>query len=93
MEELGTPDEEITTDIDVSAMSDRKYDSLLAHASQSDNLFFLKMGRDVFSQVMGREAFVRRVEPYRHAHPGGRPVRRVALTGGRIEGREVSPRT
>jgi LmbE family N-acetylglucosaminyl deacetylase len=58
-EEWGTPDEDVTTVIDVSSVTDKKFDSLLAHASQSDNIFFLRMGRDVFGQLMYREAFVR----------------------------------
>jgi LmbE family N-acetylglucosaminyl deacetylase len=56
---FGTPDEVITTYVDCSAVTDRKYDSLAAHASQSDNKFFLGLGRDVFGRVMNREAFVR----------------------------------
>ncbi len=58
-QEFGTPDEQITTSVDVASVAGLKYDSLLAHASQADNLFFLRMGRDVFSQVMGNESFVR----------------------------------
>jgi LmbE family N-acetylglucosaminyl deacetylase len=60
--EWGTPDEEVTTYVDVSAVSDRKFDSLLAHSSQSDNIFFLRMGRETFSEIMGTEAFVRAVD-------------------------------
>ncbi len=58
----GTPDEEVTTWIDVSAAADRKYDSLLAHASQSDNIFFIRMGRKLFGELMGWETFVRAVD-------------------------------
>ena len=58
-EEWGTPDEEVTTVIDVSAYAKQKYESLQCHASQSDNIFFLKMGPDVFAEMMGQEAFVR----------------------------------
>ncbi|MBV9660728.1 MAG: PIG-L family deacetylase [Acidimicrobiales bacterium] len=58
-EEWGTPDEEITTYIDVADVAGKKYDSLQCHASQADNVFFLKMGRDTFAEVMGVEAFVR----------------------------------
>ncbi len=57
--EFGTPDELITTTVDCAAWSDRKYDSLAAHASQSENIFFLQLGQDVFRTVMGRESFVR----------------------------------
>ena len=37
----------------------QKYASLAAHASQSDNIFFLQMGEDVFATIMGSESFVR----------------------------------
>ncbi len=61
-EEWGTPDDEVTTWVDVSASAGRKYESLQAHASQSDNIFFLRMGRDVFGELMGWETFVRVVD-------------------------------
>jgi LmbE family N-acetylglucosaminyl deacetylase len=61
-EEWGTPDDEVTTYIDVADATDRKFDSLAAHASQSDNIFFLRMGRDVFRELMGQETFVRAVD-------------------------------
>jgi LmbE family N-acetylglucosaminyl deacetylase len=57
--EFGTPDELITTVVDCTGFTDRKYESLLAHASQSDNIFFLNMGRELFGEMMNREAFVR----------------------------------
>ena len=57
--EFGTPDELITTTIDCSAVADRKYKSLEAHASQGENIFFLQMGVDLFSSIMGSEQFVR----------------------------------
>jgi LmbE family N-acetylglucosaminyl deacetylase len=56
---FGTPDDQISAVVDVSAVTGRKYDSLAAHASQSDNIFFLQMGRDVFGAVFREEAFVR----------------------------------
>jgi LmbE family N-acetylglucosaminyl deacetylase len=61
--DFGTPDELITTEIDVSAVAGRKYASLGAHASQSDNIFFLQMGEELFSAVMGSESFVRVIDP------------------------------
>jgi LmbE family N-acetylglucosaminyl deacetylase len=61
-EEWGTPDEQVTTYVDVSGTTSRKYDSLLAHASQSDNIFFVRMGRELFGQMMGFESFVRAVD-------------------------------
>jgi LmbE family N-acetylglucosaminyl deacetylase len=58
-EEWGTPDEEVTTIVDVSVYAGQKFESLQCHASQSENIFFLKMGPDIFGEMMGREAFVR----------------------------------
>jgi len=57
--DFGTPDELVTTRIDVSAVTGRKYASLAAHASQSDNIFFLEMGEELFSRLMNAEFFVR----------------------------------
>jgi LmbE family N-acetylglucosaminyl deacetylase len=57
--EFGTPDELITTVVDCSGYTDRKYDSLAAHGSQSDNIFFLGLGRQLFGEMLHREAFVR----------------------------------
>ena len=57
--DFGTPDELITTTVDVSAVAGRKFASLEAHGSQSDNIFFLQMGVDMFSRIMGSESFVR----------------------------------
>jgi LmbE family N-acetylglucosaminyl deacetylase len=57
--QFGTPDELVTTVVDCSRYTDRKYDSLAAHASQSDNIFFLDLGRELFGELMHREAFVR----------------------------------
>jgi LmbE family N-acetylglucosaminyl deacetylase len=59
LEELGLPDEEISTWVDTSQFADQKYDALAAHASQGDNIFFLQMGRDRFAELMGVETFVR----------------------------------
>jgi LmbE family N-acetylglucosaminyl deacetylase len=57
--DFGTPDELITTTVDCSAVAGRKYASLGAHASQSDNIFFLQMGEELFSRLMGSESFIR----------------------------------
>ncbi|HEX6394703.1 MAG TPA: PIG-L family deacetylase [Acidimicrobiales bacterium] len=58
-EEWGTPDDEVTTVVEVGSAVDQKYESLEAHSSQSDNIFFLRMGRKAFGEIMTREAFVR----------------------------------
>ncbi|MFF9483195.1 PIG-L family deacetylase [Streptomyces sp. NPDC014733] len=57
--EIGLPDDEITTWVDTTAFSDQKFDALAAHASQGENIFFLKMGKARFGELMGMETFVR----------------------------------
>jgi LmbE family N-acetylglucosaminyl deacetylase len=64
--DFGTPDELITTVVDCRAVADRKFASLAAHASQSDNIFFLQMGEELFATIMGTESFVR-VQDSTHA--------------------------
>ncbi|MDQ6837602.1 MAG: PIG-L family deacetylase [Actinomycetota bacterium] len=59
---MGSPDEDIAAWVDVSTFADRKYDALAAHASQGDNIFFLRMGRKVFAELMGGEVFLRAVD-------------------------------
>ncbi|MFF0746954.1 PIG-L family deacetylase [Streptomyces sp. NPDC004111] len=59
MAEIGLPDDEITTWVDTTAFSGQKFDSLAAHASQGENIFFLKMGKERFGEWMGMETFVR----------------------------------
>jgi LmbE family N-acetylglucosaminyl deacetylase len=60
--EIGLPDEEITTWVDIRDYSDQKYDALHAHESQADDIFFLKLGRERFRQLMGEETFVRVID-------------------------------
>ncbi|HEU5270030.1 MAG TPA: PIG-L family deacetylase [Jatrophihabitans sp.] len=59
MPELGLPDEVITTWVDTREFGGQKFDALAAHASQGENIFFLRMGRERFTELMGRETFVR----------------------------------
>jgi hypothetical protein len=61
--EIGLPDDEITTWVDTTAFSGQKFDSLAAHASQGENIFFLKMGKERFGEFMGMETFVRVQDP------------------------------
>ncbi|MFG3046639.1 PIG-L family deacetylase [Streptomyces sp. NPDC048202] len=61
--DLGLPDEEITTWVDTASYSGQKYDSLAAHASQGENIFFLKMGKERFGELMGTETFLRVQDP------------------------------
>ncbi|MGC9665998.1 PIG-L family deacetylase [Planosporangium sp. 12N6] len=57
--QIGLPDEEITTWVDTSTYGGQKFDALAAHASQSENIFFLRMGKERFTELMGMETFVR----------------------------------
>lgn len=57
--QIGLPDEEITTWVDTRAFGAQKFDALAAHASQSENIFFLRMGMERFIEMMGVETFVR----------------------------------
>jgi len=59
MPEIGLPDEEITTWVDITEFAGQKFEALAAHASQNDNIFFLRMGKEMFTRVMGIETFVR----------------------------------
>ena len=57
--EIGLPDDEITTWVDTTTFSGQKFDALAAHASQGENIFFLRMGKEKFGELMGMETFVR----------------------------------
>jgi LmbE family N-acetylglucosaminyl deacetylase len=61
---IGRPDEDIGVVVDVAAAADAKFDALSAHSSQTENSFFLQMGRDRFRQFFGHEWFVRAVDPF-----------------------------
>jgi LmbE family N-acetylglucosaminyl deacetylase len=56
---IGLPDEEISTWVDARDFGGHKFDALLAHASQGENIFFLRMGKERFTELMGVETFVR----------------------------------
>ncbi len=56
---FGVPDDQVGADIDCTAFAQAKYDSLAAHASQVENIFFLKLPVPVFTELMGHEEFVR----------------------------------
>ncbi|MFB6894601.1 PIG-L family deacetylase [Kitasatospora sp. NPDC056327] len=59
MARIGLPDEEITTWVDTAEFGGRKFDALAAHASQGENILFLKMGKERFTELLGMETFVR----------------------------------
>jgi N-acetyl-1-D-myo-inositol-2-amino-2-deoxy-alpha-D-glucopyranoside deacetylase len=55
---FGTPDELVTTTIDVAAEVDRKRRALLAHATQmGPEVFFAKLPPEVFNDLFARESF------------------------------------
>jgi LmbE family N-acetylglucosaminyl deacetylase len=60
--EIGSEDEDIAAWIDVRDFADRKYDALAAHASQGDNIFFLRLDRPLFRELMGQETFLRAID-------------------------------
>jgi LmbE family N-acetylglucosaminyl deacetylase len=66
--EMGLPDDEVTTWVDARDYAQQKFDALAAHASQSDNIFFLKMGLERFREQMGIETFVRVDDPAATQH-------------------------
>jgi LmbE family N-acetylglucosaminyl deacetylase len=61
--EIGLPDEQITTWVDTTEFGGQKFDALAAHASQGENIFFLRMGKERFTELMGVETFVRIQDP------------------------------
>jgi mycothiol conjugate amidase Mca len=55
---FGTPDELITTVVDVAALVDRKQAALYAHATQmGPEVFFAKMPPPLFQELFGQESF------------------------------------
>ncbi|RKS74223.1 LmbE family N-acetylglucosaminyl deacetylase [Actinomadura pelletieri DSM 43383] len=58
-EDFGTPDELITSTLDVSAHVDAKRDALRAHASQGENIFLLRLPDETQRMAFSFEAFVR----------------------------------
>jgi LmbE family N-acetylglucosaminyl deacetylase len=57
--DFGTPDDEITTVVEVSSYVQRKRKALEAHASQGDNIFLLRLPEEAQRQAFGHEFFVR----------------------------------
>ncbi|MCW2494138.1 PIG-L family deacetylase [Jatrophihabitans sp.] len=57
--QIGVPDDEVTTTVDVHAYIHQKFEALAVHASQSENIMFLQMGESKFDELMGAETFLR----------------------------------
>ncbi len=62
---FGTPDELITTVVDVSPYVERKRKALQAHASQGDNIFLLRLPDDAQQRAFASESFVRNLSQVR----------------------------
>jgi LmbE family N-acetylglucosaminyl deacetylase len=58
-ENFGVPEEQITALVDVASQVDRKRKALEAHASQGENIFFLRMPAEAQHRVFAHEAFIR----------------------------------
>ncbi|MER7131612.1 PIG-L family deacetylase [Streptosporangium saharense] len=58
-DDFGTPEELITTVVDVAPYVERKRKALRAHASQGENIFLLRMPEEIQHRALGYEAFVR----------------------------------
>lgn len=67
---FGVPDEMIAASIDCRDYAASKRAALAAHASQQENLFFLRFPEEAFAEVFGVEEFVRARPP---AVPGAPP--------------------
>ena len=78
--QLGLPDDEITTWVDTSSYGAQKFDALAAHASQTENIFFLRTGPGAVHRADGRGDLRPGPRHHRRAAARGRPVRRPALT-------------
>jgi LmbE family N-acetylglucosaminyl deacetylase len=61
-EEFGTPDELITTRIDCDEFVATKRAALAAHASQTEQSFFMKLPGDLFDRIFGTESFIRHLD-------------------------------
>ena len=61
-EEFGTPDELITTQVDCEEFVATKRAALAAHASQTDQSFFMKLPGDLFDRIFGTESFIRHLD-------------------------------
>ena len=64
MRQLGMPEAQLTTAVDVSGYIVQKRDSITMHASQiSDSSFFLKMPVELFARAFSTEWFIRKGAP------------------------------
>jgi LmbE family N-acetylglucosaminyl deacetylase len=60
---FGSRDEDIAATIDCRAQAPAKFAALGAHASQQENIFFLRLGLETFTEMFGVEEFIRLRSP------------------------------
>ncbi len=73
LHEIGTPDLDITTAVDVSEWIDVKREALVAHASQvTPDSWFLQLPPAIFAAAFGTEWFIRRVPTFSGSIPTDR---------------------
>ena len=60
---FGSPDEDIAATIDCRAQAPAKFAALGAHASQHENISFLRLGLETFTEMFGVEEFIRLPSP------------------------------
>ena len=63
VDRFGSPDEDVAASIDCREHATAKLDALAAHASQQDNIFFLRIPLADFTEMFGREEFIRLRDP------------------------------
>lgn len=57
--DFGSPDEDIAASIDCTEHAQAKFAALAAHASQQENIFFLRLPMEYFTEAFGIEEFLR----------------------------------
>ncbi|GLW11040.1 GlcNAc-PI de-N-acetylase [Microtetraspora sp. NBRC 13810] len=58
-DDFGTPDELITSVVDVAPFVEQKVKALRAHESQGDSIFFLRLPEEIQHRAFSQESFVR----------------------------------
>ena len=86
---FGSPDEDIAATIDCREQAAAKFSALGAHASQGENIFFLRLGLPDFTEMFGTEEFIR----LRGQQPGLAPATDlfVGLRDARVTERAPAP--
>jgi LmbE family N-acetylglucosaminyl deacetylase len=73
LSEIGTPDLDITTAVDVTEWIDVKREAMVAHASQITlDSWFLQLPPPIFAGAFGTEWFIRKVPAFSGSIPTDR---------------------